>query len=104
MSQIRLSVKHGRTLEDARTRLDEAVTKVRVQTIPFVQIQNVDWSADRSAVKLSGKGFEVDLRVDSQDLHVMGNLTFLGGLLSGPFAAGLRKVLETTFQKRLPPG
>ena len=103
MSQIRMSVRHGQTQEEARRRLESAVGQVRGGPLGGM-VQQADWSADRNAVRLSGKGFEIDLRVDAQDLHVAGNVHFLGGLLSSPVVAGLRKVLETTFQKRLPPG
>lgn len=99
MSQIHLSIKHGRSLEDARARLREAVEQVR-QRFPMM-VQRVDWAASGDAVQVAGTGFSIDMRVDPQDLHVDGNLTFLGGLLSGPFTTGLKQIVQKTFAKRL---
>lgn len=99
MSVIRVSIQHGRTLEDARGRLQGAVGQVQGQFAALVQ--RVEWAPDRNGVKIVGKGFDIDMRLDARDLHVSGNLTFLGGLLSGPFAAGLKKILTHHFPKRL---
>ena len=64
MSLINLSVKHGRSLEEARGQLGQAVEDVRKAFGALVQ--RVDWSADRTKVTLGGVGFEVltPLRLD----------------------------------------
>jgi hypothetical protein len=99
MPLINLSIKHGRTLEEARTRLETAVHEVCARFGPM--IQRVEWTADRTAVRLLGRGFEADLRVDAQEVHVTGDLPFLGGLLGSPLVAGLKAIVHETFQKRL---
>jgi hypothetical protein len=100
MSLLRLSVKHGRTLEEARAKLEKAVGEVcgRFGTL----VQRVEWSPDRTKVQLTGTGFRADLWVDALEVHVTADVPLLGGLFSGPLLAGLRGVLEQTFQKRLP--
>ena len=99
MSYLTFTLKHGMTLEDARGHLRKAVGEVCTRFKPVVQ--QVDWSGDGSGVKITGRGFDIDMRVDAQDLHVAGNLAFLGGLLSGPFATGLKQILQRTFPRRL---
>jgi hypothetical protein len=100
MSTLTMTIKHGRTLPEARAQLDQAVGQV--QRHFGALIQRTDWAADRNSVKLSGVGFEVELRVDSELVHVTGDIPFLSGLLSGPLTAGLRQIVEQAFPKRLP--
>lgn len=100
MSQIQLSLKHGRTLGDARTHMATAVNQVKSSFSGLVQ--DVQWSGDGNAATLTGKGFTIDMRVDAETLHLSGDLAFLGNLLKKPLVAGLKKIVESTFQKRLP--
>ena len=67
MSMFHVSVRHGRTQDDARARLETAVNEVRSRFGPMVQ--RVDWSADRDAVKVQGTGFVVEMRVDAHLDH-----------------------------------
>jgi hypothetical protein len=101
MSQIQLSLKHGRTLEEARTQMASAVNQVKSSFSGLVQ--DVQWAGDGNAATLKGKGFTIDMRVDADTLHLTGDLAFLGALLKGPVVNGLKKIVEKTFQKRLPP-
>jgi outer membrane protein TolC len=97
---INLTVRHGRTLEDARRRLETAVQQVSAQF--GAMVRRVEWSADRSRVKLEGVGAWVELWVDAQDVHVTGDLSILGNVLGGPLTAGLKQIVQQTFQKHLP--
>jgi hypothetical protein len=99
MSLIKLSVKHNRSLEEARAQLETAVNQVRNRFGRM--LQRVEWSADRATVKMYGAGFEVDMHVDHQDVHVSADLPFLGGLLGSPFIAGLKGIVQQTFHKQL---
>lgn len=99
MSFITVSVKHGQTQDEARTRLRQSVGEVNAKFA--MMIQRVDWSPDGNQVKLLGKGFDLDMRVDAENLHVTGNITILGGLLAGPLAAGLKQILGRNFPKQL---
>ena len=100
MSLINLSVKHGRTLEEARTRLEVAVGEIS-HTFGTM-IRRIEWAADRHRVRLDGSGFWVEMWVDAQEVHAMGDIPILGGLLGGPLASGLKQIVQQTFQKRLP--
>lgn len=99
MSLIKLSVKHNRTLEEARAQLESAVAQVQGRFGSMVQ--RVVWSADRETVKMYGTGFEVEMRLDGQEIHVTADLPFLGGLLGSPFISGLKGIIQQTFHKQL---
>jgi hypothetical protein len=99
MPLINLSVKHGRSLEQAQSQLETAVDKVHSQFRALVR--QVVWSADRSRVRLDGVGFWVEMWVDAQEVHASGDIPLLGGLLGGPVATGLKQILQQTFQKKL---
>jgi Putative polyhydroxyalkanoic acid system protein (PHA_gran_rgn) len=99
MSALQLTVKHGRTLEEARKQLEHAVDEVRGRFA--LLIHRVEWADDRNSVILSGTGFFVEMRVDAQDVYVTGDIPLLGQLLGGPLASGVKKIVRQTFQKRL---
>ena len=99
MSLINVSLKHGRTLAEARDSLEKAVTDVRGMF--GAMIQRADWSSDRNRVRIDGAGFWVEMTVDDQHVHATGDIPFLGGLLGGPLGGGFKKILEDRFQKKL---
>jgi hypothetical protein len=100
MPLIDLTVKHGRTLEEARRRLEVAVQEMTVRFGTIVR--RVEWTMDRSRVKLEGAGAWAEIWVDAEDVHATGDITILGGLLGAPLTSGLRQILQRTFQKSLP--
>ena len=100
MSLINLSVKHGRSLEEARSSLEAAVHKVHSQFKAL--IHQVAWSADRNRVRLDGVGFWVEMWVDALEVHVSGDLPLLGRLLGSSMATALQRIVQQTFQKKLP--
>lgn len=97
MPLIDLTVKHGATLPEARSRLESAVDEGRKRFGPM--IQRVEWSPDRDAVALSGIGFRIDMRVDAETVHVTGDVPLLAGLLGGDPAAKVRGMIESSFRK-----
>jgi hypothetical protein len=99
MPLINLSVQHGQSFEEARSRLEAAVHKVMSQFGALVR--QVAWSADRSRVRLDGRGFWVELWVDAHDVHATGDIPLLGALFGKPIAAGLNQILLQTFRKQL---
>jgi hypothetical protein len=101
MPFIDLTLQHGQTLEEARRRLEATVSEVNATFGSM--IQRVDWAADRNRVKLEGLGFWVEMSVDAQALHAMGDIPILGRLLGGQMTSGLRQIVERIFQKKLPP-
>jgi hypothetical protein len=100
MPLIDLTVKHGRTLDDARRGLETAVHRITGQFGTLVR--RVEWTADRNRVKLEGVGFWVEMWVDPDVVHATGDIPLLAGLLGGQFGSGLKQILQQTFQKKLP--
>lgn len=99
MSLISLSMKHGTSQEEARAQLEKSVEQVRGQFASV--IRTTIWSEDKNLVKITGTGFELEMRVDAQEVHVKGDLPFLGNLLGGPVMNGLKGIVEKNFHKRL---
>jgi hypothetical protein len=99
MSLINLSMKHGRTLEEARSHLETAVHKIHSQFGTL--IRQATWSADRSRVRLDGIGFWVEMWVDAEEVHASGDIPLLGRLLGSPVATGVKQIIQQTFQKKL---
>ena len=100
MPLIDLTVKHGRTLDDARRGLEAAVHRVSGQFGTLVR--RVEWTADRNRVKLDGVGFWVEMWVDPDVVRATGDIPLLAGLLGSQFGSGLKQILQQTFQKKLP--
>jgi hypothetical protein len=99
MPLFNLSVQHGQSLEEARRRLETAVHKVMSQFGALVH--EVVWSADHCRVRLDGRGFWAELWVDAQEVHASGDIPLLGALFGSPITAGLKRILQQTFQKQL---
>lgn len=100
MPAINLTVRHGRTLEEATRGLEGAVQQVSGQFGALVR--RVEWAPDRHRVKLQGTGFWVEMWVDAQDVHATGDIPMLAGLLGGQLGSRLKQILQQTFQKSLP--
>jgi hypothetical protein len=99
MPLIDLTLQHGQSLEEARRRLELAVTEVSSRFGSMVR--RAEWAADCSRVKLDGVGFWLEMSVDAQVLHATGDIPMLGRLLGSQFTSGLRQIVERTFQKKL---
>ena len=100
MSLMTLSVQHGHTFDEARRRLETAVHAItrRFGTL----VRRVEWSADRSQVRLEGIGCWIEMQVDAQAVHVSADIPVLGRLLGGPVTTGLKEMIQRTFQQKLP--
>lgn len=97
MSLIKMSLKHGQSLADAQRAMEQAVNSVSSQFAMLVD--SVVWDDTRRHVDILGKGFDVHLQLDEQELHVEGNIAILGKLLGNRVMDGMRKLLEGTFKK-----
>jgi hypothetical protein len=100
MPLVDLTVAHGRTMEEARRRLDSAVQEVAARF--GTMIRHVEWNDDRSRVTLDGAGLRVQMWVDERDVHALADIPALGALLGGPLAAAFKQIVQRTFQKQLP--
>jgi hypothetical protein len=89
------SVQHGHTFDEARKRLETAVHEVtsRFGTL----VRRVEWSTDRSQVRLEGIGFWIEMQVDAQVVHVSADIPVLGRLLGGSITTRLKEIVQRTF-------
>jgi len=99
MPLITLSVQHGHTFDEARRHLETAVHEI---TSRFgILVRQVEWSTDRSQVRLEGSGFWITMQVDLQAVHLSADLPMLGRLLGGSLTTRLKEILQRTFQQKL---
>jgi hypothetical protein len=66
-------------------------------------VRRVEWSADRSRVRIEGAGFWVEMGVDAREVHASGDIPLLGGLLGSPLASGLKQIVQDAFPRKPPP-
>ena len=99
MPLVTLSVQHAYTLEEARRRLENAVAELtsRFGTL----VRRVEWSTDRSQVRLEGIGCWIAMQVDAQVVHVSADIPVLGRLLGSSVPTHLKAIVRRTFQRTL---
>jgi putative polyhydroxyalkanoate system protein len=100
MSLIELSVKHGCSPAEARERLEKAVAEVTKRFGSLVD--RVEWSPDRSGVKIAGSGLSGEVRVDDEQVHAHVELPALLGMFSQQVVTNLKSILQQHFPKQLP--
>jgi hypothetical protein len=100
MPLISLTVQHGCTRDEARSRLDETVREISARF--GAMLRRVDWAPERDRVRLEGVGFWIELWVDALAVHVTGDAPILGRLWGGRMGTRLRELVERTFRKQLP--
>jgi hypothetical protein len=96
MALIEMTVKHGRTQQEARDQLQRSVTDVLGQF--GAMIDKVEWTPDRNGVFMSGAGCTVEIQVDPTEVHVRGDIPFLNGLLASPFVTGFKQIIRKNFE------
>ncbi len=99
MSDINLTFKHGRTQTEARECLTEVVAAVQQRFGSMVR--QVEWSTDRNTVRVAGDAFDFTGKVDSLEVHIVGDIPLLGRMFAGPVTSGLKQIVDRTFQKQL---
>jgi hypothetical protein len=79
--------------------LETAVHELTSRFGPLVR--RVEWSTDRSQVRLEGIGYWMVMQVDAQAVHVSADIPVLGSLLGGSVTPRLKEMLARTFQPKL---
>jgi hypothetical protein len=95
-----LSVQHGLTLDEARSRLETAVAELTGRFGSLVR--RVQWAPDHNQVRLEGSGAWIELRLDGQAVHVSADIPGLGRFLGGSISTRLREIVQQSFQPKLP--
>jgi hypothetical protein len=99
MSLMKFSVKHERTLEDAKQILQSTVDDVSKHF--GMLINKVEWNDLRTDVQIDAKGAMVHTWVDAQEVHLTCDVPLLSKLLGGPVVEKLKGLVEDRFQKKL---
>jgi hypothetical protein len=81
MASLDMTVKHGLSWDEARAHFVKGVADAEAKY--GAQIKQVEWSEDRTEVRLVGPGFDVVLRVDPDAVHATGRVPFFLKLLEG---------------------
>jgi len=102
MPLMTLSVQHGHPFDEARRHFETAVQEItsRFGTL----FRRVEWSPDRSQVRLERIGVWIELRLDGQAVHMSADIPMLGQFLGGSAPTRLKEILQRTFQQKLPGG
>jgi hypothetical protein len=64
-------------------------------------VRRVEWSADRTQVRLEGSGAWIELRLEGHVVHAAADIPVLGRFLGGSVTTLLREILHRTFQLQL---
>ena len=99
MPLMTFSMHHGKTFEEACQRLATAgdIVTRRLGTL----VRRVEWSTDRSYVRLEGIGCWIAMQVDAQVVHVSADIPVLGRLLGSSVPTHLKAIVRRTFQRTL---
>jgi hypothetical protein len=93
MAQLNLAIDHGLTPEAARDKFERTVTTAQTKYASW--IHRLDWSEDRTRVRLFGPGYEVELSYDDQKVYARGTVPLAMKLLEGPVKAFITKTLAS---------
>jgi hypothetical protein len=82
MAKLSREVDHRQTPAAARANFEKAMSAAQERF--GVWIHRVDWSADRSSVRLTGPGFDVELSYDDQKFYARGTVPLVARLIERP--------------------
>jgi predicted secreted protein len=99
MSLMKFSVKHDKTLDEARQVLQQTVDDVSKHF--GLLINSTEWNADRTDVKIDAKGADIHVWVDTLEVHLTCDVPLLSKLLGGPVVEKLKGLVQDRFQKNL---
>ena len=68
MADISVRKAHGMSLEDAQEKVDQIVTDIQSEFSSLVS--SIDWNADKTAAKVTGKGFTGDFLVNDSEVGI----------------------------------
>ena len=94
MAAFQMSFPHGQSWEDAKANFIKGINDANTKF--GSHFKRLEWSDDKTAAKLSGTGFDVNLKVDVQAVHADGHMPWLAKVA---IEKPLRHFLEETFKK-----
>jgi Putative polyhydroxyalkanoic acid system protein (PHA_gran_rgn) len=91
MAKLNLALDHGQTLAEARANFERAISAAQDRFGAW--IQRADWSEDRSSVRMTGPGFDVELSYDAQKVYARGTVPLAFKLMEGSIKSFIRQAL-----------
>jgi hypothetical protein len=91
MAQLDMAVDHGQSLEVARQNFERAMTAAQKTYGSWVR--RLEWSPDRTSVKMVGPGFDLEISYDEKKVYARGTIPFAFKLFERPLKAFLAKAL-----------
>lgn len=92
MAKMDMAVDHGQTAEAARANFERAIAAAQSQYGRW--IGRMEWAPDRTAVDVSGTGFDVRLSYDDRKVYARGTIPMAAKLLEAPIRAFLARALK----------
>jgi hypothetical protein len=93
MGELKIALKHGQTVEDARANFEKVIAEAQARHARW--IKQVEWSADRTSAVVCGPAYRLTLSYDEQNVYAKGNVPLALKLLEGP----VRRFVEQTLAK-----
>lgn len=91
MADISVKRKHGLSLEEAQSKIDQVVQDVKSEFSSLVS--SIDWNGDKTEAKVKGKGFSGDFLVNAEEVGIDINLSM--------FAKPLRSKVQAKIEERM---
>jgi hypothetical protein len=92
MAKLDMAVEHGQTVEVARENFAKAIAAAQSRYSRW--IESLEWSPDRTAVAVSGTGFDVRISFDDRKVYAQGTIPMAAKLLEAPIKAFLAQALK----------
>ena len=91
MAKVDIAVNHGQTPEAAKANFEPPIIAAQVRYTSWIRI--VEWSDDRTAAKMVGPGFDVELSYDEQRIYTAGTIPLALKLMEGPIKTFIAQTL-----------
>jgi hypothetical protein len=92
MAQLDMAVEHGQSPEAARINFERAVAAAQVEYAGW--IHRLEWSQDRTAVTVTGTGFNVTLSYDDEKVYARGTIPLAFKLFERPIKSFILKSIS----------
>jgi hypothetical protein len=81
MARLDITVPHGQKAETAQVNFERSVAGAQTRFARW--IHRLEWSPDRTAVTVTGAGFDVVVSYDDQNVYARGTIPLAFKLLEG---------------------
>jgi putative polyhydroxyalkanoate system protein len=94
MADLDLRREHGLSLDEAKSKVEDILDELKSGS-DLINIDEIDWNADRTQAEVSGKGFSGTLKVNETAVDLSVGLSFI----AKPFKGKIEKKVEQQLDK-----